>query len=104
MSYLKSYNLLAKILIVFMVVSCGGGKAPFALTLPDISNLTLDEDNELVTTFNAKTNYLSEIEYSLTTNSINGNSTISLDGVYSYLPDLNSLETIVLQFKLQLID
>ena len=89
MSYLKSYNLLAKILIVFMVVSCGGGKAPFALTLPDISNLTLDEDNELVTTFNAKTNYLSEIEYSLTTNSINGNSTISLDGVYSYLPDLN---------------
>ena len=89
MSYLKSYNLLAKILIVFMVVSCGGGKAPFALTLPDISNLTLDEDNELVTTFNAKTNYLSEIEYSLTTNSINGNSTISLDGVYSYFPDLN---------------
>tara|TARA_A100001388_G_scaffold274210_1_gene257443 strand:- start:279 stop:2882 length:2604 start_codon:yes stop_codon:yes gene_type:complete len=89
MSYLKSYNLLTKILIVFIVASCGGGKAPFALTLPDISNLTLDEDNELVTTFNAKTNYLSEIEYSLTTNSINGNSTISLDGVYSYLPDLN---------------
>ena len=89
MSYLKSYNLLTKILIVFIVASCGGGKAPFALTLPDISNLTLDEDNELVTTFNAKTNYLSEIEYSLTTNSINGNSTISLDGEYSYLPDLN---------------
>jgi len=89
MSYLKSYNLLTNILIVFIVASCGGGKAPFALTLPDISNLTLDEDNELVTTFNAKTNYLSEIEYSLTTNSINGNSTISLDGVYSYLPDLN---------------
>ena len=89
MSYLKSYKLLPKILIVFLVASCGGGKAPFALTLPDISNLTLDEDNELVTTFNAKTNYLSEIEYSLTTNSINGNSTISLDGEYSYLPDLN---------------
>ena len=46
MSYLKSYNLLTKILIVFIVASCGGGKAPFALTLPDISNLTLDEDNE----------------------------------------------------------
>lgn len=89
MSYIKSYNLLAKILIVFIVVSCGGGRAPFALTLPDMSNLTLDEDNELITTFNAKTNYLSEIEYSLTTNSINGNSTISLDGEYSYLPDLN---------------
>ena len=89
MSYLKSNNILIKILIIFLLVSCGEGKAPFTLTLPDVSNLTLDEDNELVTTFNAKTNYLSEIEYTLSSNSTNGNSEISLDGVYSYSPNLN---------------
>ncbi len=89
MPYLKGSSLITKILIIFLVTSCSGGKTPFSLTLPNISNLILDEDNDLVTTFNSTTNYLSEIEYSLTTNSINGNSGISLDGVYSYSPDLN---------------
>ena len=61
MPYLKGSSLITKILLIFLVTSCSGGKTPFSLTLPNISNLILDEDNDLVTTFNSTTNYLSEI-------------------------------------------
>ena len=75
----------------FIILSCGGGSgsAPFLLTLPTNTNLFLDEDNNFDINIRATTNYLSEIEYTILSNTTNGASTLNLNGSYSYLPDLN---------------
>ena len=72
----------------FLISSCGGGgSAPFALTLPTNTSITIDEDNGHTSTFVASTNYKSQITYEILNSTNNGVSNITPEGSYSYEPN-----------------
>jgi len=76
--------------IIFILTSCGGGgSAPFALTLPSNSSISIDEDNGHISTFIASTNYKSEITYEIITSTTNGESNLTSSGSYNYQPNLD---------------
>ncbi len=71
-----------------IISSCGGGgSAPFALTLPANSSISIDEDNGYTSTFIASTNYKSQITYELINTTSNGESNLTSSGSYTYQPD-----------------
>lgn len=85
MHFLKLSLLLS---LSFLISSCGGGgSAPFALTLPANTLITIDEDNGHTSTFIASTNYRSQITYELINSTTNGVSELSSGGSYSYQPN-----------------
>ena len=74
--------------LFFLISSCGGGgSAPFALTLPTNTSITIDEDNGHTSTFIASTNYKSQITYEILNSTNNGVSNITPEGSYSYEPN-----------------
>ena len=74
--------------LFFLISSCGGGgSAPFALTLPSNTSITIDEDNGYTSTFVATTNYKSQITYEILNSTNNGVSNITPEGSYSYEPN-----------------
>ena len=76
------------LLFIFLLTSCGGGgSAPFALTLPTNTLITIDEDSGHTSTFIASTNYRSQITYELINSTTNGVSELSSSGSYSYQPN-----------------
>ncbi len=73
--------------LFFILVSCGGGgSAPFTLTLPTNSSITIDEDSGHTSTFIASTNYKSQISYEIINTTNNGESILSSSGSYTYQP------------------
>ena len=81
-------KLLLFICLSFLISSCGGGvSAPFALTLPTNTLISIDEDNGHTSTFIASTNYRSQITYELINSTTNGVSELSSGGLYSYQPN-----------------
>ena len=74
--------------LFFLISSCGGGgSAPFALTLPTNTSISIDEDNGHTSTFIASTNYMSQISYEIINSTTNGISNLSSTGSYSYQPN-----------------
>ena len=85
MNFLKLSILIS---LSFLISSCGGGgSAPFALTLPANTLISIDEDNGHTSTFIASTNYRSQITYELINSTTNGVSELSSGGSYSYQPN-----------------
>ena len=81
-------KLLLFICLSFLISSCGGGgSAPFSLTLPTNTLISIDEDNGHTSTFIASTNYSSQITYEIINTTTNGVSELSSNGSYSYQPN-----------------
>ena len=95
--------LFSKLLLsIFIISSCGGGGSPpFSLTLPNLSSISLNEDNPYTSVIGASTNYKSLISYQILNPTINGLSEISSSGSYSYLPnqDFFGNDNVVIQIK-----
>ena len=82
------FKLSLSLCLFFLISSCGGGgSAPFALTLPTNTSITIDEDNGHTSTFIASTNYKSQITYEIVNSTNNGVSNITPEGSYSYEPN-----------------
>ena len=82
------FKLSLSLCLFFLISSCGGGgSAPFALTLPSNTSITIDEDNGHTSTFIASTNYKSQITYEILNSTNNGVSNITPEGSYSYEPN-----------------
>ena len=82
------FKLFLSLCLFFLISSCGGGgSAPFALTLPSNTSITIDEDNGHTSTFVATTNYKSQITYEILNSTNNGVSNITPEGSYSYEPN-----------------
>ena len=99
MKKLSFINLFSCILII---TSCGGGgSAPFALTLPNLSTVSINEDNPYSTVIGATTNYRSIISYQILSSTINGTSEITSSGSYSYSPnqDFFGNDNVTIQIK-----
>ena len=55
---MKKFNLINLFICIFLIYSCGGGgSAPFTLTLPNLSSISINEDNPYTSTIGASTNY-----------------------------------------------
>jgi len=82
------FKLSLSLSLFFLISSCGGGgSAPFALTLPTNTSITIDEDNGHTSTFVASTNYKSQITYEILNSTNNGVSNITPEGSFSYEPN-----------------
>ena len=82
------FKLSLSLCLFFLISSCGGGgSAPFALTLPSNTSITIDEDNGHTSTFIAAINYKSQITYEILNSTNNGVSNITPEGSYSYEPN-----------------
>ena len=81
-------KLICIVTLVFVLSACGGGgSAPFSLTLPMNSSISIDEDNTHTSTFIASTNYKSQIIYEIINTTSNGNSNLTSTGSYTYQPN-----------------
>ena len=99
---MKKFNLINLFICIFVISSCGGGgSAPFALTLPNLSSISLNEDNPYTSTIGASTNYKSVITYEILNSTINGSSEITSNGSYNYLPnqDFFGNDNVTIQVK-----
>ena len=99
---MKKFNLINLFICIFLISSCGGGgSAPFALTLPNLSSISLNEDNPYTSTIGASTNYKSVITYEILNSTINGSSEITSNGSYNYLPnqDFFGNDNVTIQVK-----
>ena len=82
------FNIISVFCFMLFISSCGGGTAtPFSLFLPTNSTITIDEDNTYSSRINSSTNYKSQIIYEILTSSVNGESNISPEGNFNYLPN-----------------
>ena len=99
---MKKFNLINLFICIFLISSCGGGgSAPFTLTLPNLSSISLNEDNPYTSTIGASTNYKSVITYEILNSTINGSSEITSNGSYNYLPnqDFFGNDNVTIQVK-----
>ena len=93
--------------LFFILVSCGGGgSAPFTLTLPTNSSITIDEDSGHTSTFIASTNYKSQISYEIINTTNNGESILSSSGSYTYQPyqDYFGLDNLIIRITASRVD
>ena len=82
------FKIISIFCFMLFISSCGGGKAePFSLFLPTNSTIIIDEDNTYSSRINSSTNYKSQIIYEILTSSVNGESNISPEGNFNYLPN-----------------
>ena len=85
---MKNNSSLISVLCIFILSSCGGGgSAPFSLTLPLLSTISINEDNPYTSTIIASTNYKSQITYEITNSTNNGESSLTTTGYYTYEPN-----------------
>tara|TARA_B100001059_G_scaffold39159_1_gene31694 strand:+ start:4980 stop:7577 length:2598 start_codon:yes stop_codon:yes gene_type:complete len=99
---MKKFNLINLFICIFLIYSCGGGgSAPFTLTLPNLSSISINEDNPYTSTIGASTNYKSVITYEILNSTINGSSEITSNGSYNYLPnqDFFGNDNVTIQVK-----
>ena len=99
---MKKFNLINLFICIFLISSCGGGgSAPFTLTLPNLSSISINEDNPYTSTIGASTNYKSVITYEILNSTINGSSEITSNGSYNYLPnqDFFGNDNVTIQVK-----
>lgn len=99
---MKNFNLINLFICIFLIYSCGGGgSAPFTLTLPNLSSISINEDNPYTSTIRASTNYKSVITYEILNSTINGSSEITSNGSYNYLPnqDFFGNDNVTIQVK-----
>ena len=99
---MKKFNLINLFICIFLIYSCGGGgSAPFTLTLPNLSSISINEDNPYTSTIGATTNYKSVITYEILNSTINGSSEITSNGSYNYLPnqDFFGNDNVTIQVK-----
>ena len=99
---MKKFNLINLFICIFLTYSCGGGgSAPFTLTLPNLSSISINEDNPYTSTIGASTNYKSVITYEILNSTINGSSEITSNGSYNYLPnqDFFGNDNVTIQVK-----
>lgn len=99
---MKNFNLINLFICIFLIYSCGGGgSAPFTLTLPNLSSISINEDNPYTSTIGASTNYKSVITYEILNSTINGSSEITSNGSYNYLPnqDFFGNDNVTIQVK-----
>lgn len=99
---MKKFNLINLFICIFLIYSCGGGgSAPFTLTLPNLSSISINEDNPYTSTIGASTNYKSVISYEILNSTINGSSEITSNGSYNYLPnqDFFGNDNVTIQVK-----
>ena len=99
---MKKFNLINLFICIFLISSCGGGgSAPFTLTLPNLSSISINEDNPYTSSIGASTNYKSVITYEILNSTINGSSEITSNGSYNYLPkqDFFGNDNVTIQVK-----
>ena len=99
---MKKFNLINLFICIFLIYSCGGGgSAPFTLTLPNLSSISINEDNPYTSTIGASTNYKSVITYEILNSTIYGSSEITSNGSYNYLPnqDFFGNDNVTIQVK-----
>ena len=99
---MKKFNLINLFICIFLISSCGGGgSAPFTLTLPNLSSISINEDNPFTSAIGASTNYKSVISYEILNSTINGSSEITSNGSYNYLPnqDFFGNDNVTIQVK-----
>ena len=99
---MKKFNLINLFICIFSISSCGGGgSAPFTLTLPNLSSISINEDNPYTSTIGATTNYKSVITYEILNSTINGSSEITSNGSYNYMPnqDFFGNDNVTIQVK-----
>lgn len=99
---MKKFNLINLFICIFLIYSCGGGgSAPFTLTLPNLSSISINEDNPYTSTIGASTNYKSVITYEILNSTINGSSEITSNGSYNYVPnqDFFGNDNVTIQVK-----
>jgi len=99
---MKKLSFIKLFLCTLIISSCGGGgSAPFALTLPNLSSVSINEDNPYSTVIGATTNYKSLISYEILSSTVNGTSEITSSGNYNYLPnqDYFGNDSVTIQVK-----